>query len=122
MKKTKTGYSTNAEVLEKLRWQAPIVEDVLEYRQYTKLSSTYVEGLTKVIAADGRIHTSFQNTVTATGRLSSAEPNLQNIPVRTELGAELRKMFVPGRGTCWWTRTTPRSNCGFWPTSPGTRT
>ena len=99
VKKTKTGYSTNAEVLEKLRWQAPIVEDVLEYRQYTKLSSTYVEGLTKVIAADGRIHTSFQNTVTATGRLSSAEPNLQNIPVRTELGAELRKMFVPGAGT-----------------------
>ena len=98
VKKTKTGYSTNAEVLEKLRWQAPIVEDVLEYRQYTKLSSTYVEGLTKVIAADGRIHTSFQNTVTATGRLSSAEPNLQNIPVRTELGAELRKMFVPGAG------------------------
>ena len=98
VKKTKTGYSTSAEVLEKLRWQAPIVADVLEYRQYTKLSSTYVEGLTKVIAADGRIHTSFQNTVTATGRLSSAEPNLQNIPVRTELGAELRKMFVPGPG------------------------
>ena len=71
---------------------------MLEYRQYTKLSSTYVEGLTKVIAPDGRIHTSFQNTVTATGRLSSAEPNLQNIPVRTELGAELRKMFVPGPG------------------------
>ena len=96
VKKTKTGYSTNAEVLEKLRGQAPVVDAVLEYRQYTKLSSTYVEGLTKVIAPDGRIHTSFQNTVTATGRLSSAEPNLQNIPVRTELGAELRKMFVPG--------------------------
>ena len=98
VKKTKTGYSTNAEVLEKLRGQAPVVDAVLEYRQYTKLSSTYVEGLTKVIAPDGRIHTSFQNTVTATGRLSSAEPNLQNIPVRTELGAELRKMFVPGPG------------------------
>ena len=98
VKKTKTGYSTNAEVLEKLRGQAPIVDAVLEYRQYTKLSSTYVEGLTKVIAPDGRIHTSFQNTVTATGRLSSTEPNLQNIPVRTELGAELRKMFVPGPG------------------------
>ena len=98
VKKTKTGYSTNAEVLEKLRGQAPIVDAVLEYRQYTKLSSTYVEGLTKVIAPDGRIHTSFQNTVTATGRLSSTEPNLQNIPIRTELGAELRKMFVAGPG------------------------
>ncbi|MBU5434922.1 DNA polymerase I [Pseudoflavonifractor sp. MSJ-37] len=97
VKKTKTGYSTSADVLEKLRG-TPIVDDVLEYRQYTKLSSTYVEGLTKVIAPDGRIHTSFQNTVTATGRLSSTEPNLQNIPVRTELGAELRKMFVPGPG------------------------
>ena len=98
VKKTKTGYSTNAEVLEKLRGQAPIVDAVLEYRQYTKLSSTYVEGLTKVIAPDGRIHTFFQNTVTATGRLSSTEPNLQNIPIRTELGAELRKMFVAGPG------------------------
>lgn len=94
VKKTKTGYSTNADVLEKLRDKHPIVEAVLDYRQLAKLKSTYVDGLTKVIAADGRIHTSFQNTVTATGRLSSTEPNLQNIPVRTELGAELRKMFV----------------------------
>ena len=98
VKKTKTGYSTNAEVLEKLRDKHPIVEAVLDYRQLAKLKSTYVEGLTKVIAADGRIHTSFQNTVTATGRLSSTEPNLQNIPVRTELGAELRKMFVAPAG------------------------
>lgn len=98
VKKTKTGYSTNAEVLEKLRGSHPIVDTILEYRQYTKLKSTYVDGLTKVIAADGRIHTSFQNTVTATGRLSSTEPNLQNIPVRTELGAELRKMFVAPEG------------------------
>ena len=97
-KKTKTGWSTNADVLEKLRYEAPIVGAVLEYRQYAKLKSTYVDGLTKVIAADGRIHTSFQNTVTATGRLSSTEPNLQNIPVRTELGAELRKMFVAPAG------------------------
>ena len=95
VKKTKTGYSTNAEVLEKLKGQHPIIDSILEYRQYSKLKSTYVEGLSKVIAPDGRIHTSFQNTVTATGRLSSTEPNLQNIPVRTELGAELRKMFVP---------------------------
>ena len=94
VKKTKTGYSTNAEVLDKLRGQHPIIEEILEYRQLTKLKSTYVDGLSKVIGPDGRIHTSFQNTVTATGRLSSVEPNLQNIPVRTELGAELRKMFV----------------------------
>ena len=98
VKKTKTGYSTNADVLEKLRDEHPIVEAVLDYRQLAKLKSTYVDGLTKVIAADGRIHTSFQNTVTATGRLSSTEPNLQNIPVRTELGAELRKMFVAPAG------------------------
>ena len=98
VKKTKTGYSTNADVLEKLRDKHPIVEAVLDYRQLAKLKSTYVDGLTKVIAADGRIHTSFQNTVTATGRLSSTEPNLQNIPIRTELGAELRKMFVAPAG------------------------
>ena len=98
VKKTKTGYSTNAEVLEKLRGRHPIIEEILEYRQLTKLKSTYADGLDKVIDPDGRIHTSFQNTVTATGRLSSTEPNLQNIPVRTELGAELRKMFVAGPG------------------------
>ena len=98
IKKTKTGYSTNAEVLEKLRPQHEIVGKVLDYRQLTKLNSTYVEGLGKVIAADRRIHTSFQNTVTATGRLSSTEPNLQNIPVRTPLGAEMRKMFVAPAG------------------------
>ncbi|MDY4954580.1 MAG: DNA polymerase, partial [Candidatus Onthomonas sp.] len=97
-KKTKRGYSTNAEVLEKLRWQHPIVEQVLEYRQLAKLKSTYVDGLTKVMGPDCRIHTSFQNTVTATGRLSSTEPNLQNIPVRTPLGAEMRKMFIAGPG------------------------
>ena len=98
VKKTKTGYSTNAEVLDKLRGQHPIIEQILDYRQLTKLKSTYVDGLGKVIAPDGRIHTSFQNTVTATGRLSSVEPNLQNIPVRTPLGAQLRKMFVAPAG------------------------
>ena len=98
VKKTKTGYSTNAEVLEKLRSRHEIVGNILDYRQLTKLNSTYVEGLSKVIAADGRIHTSFQNTVTATGRLSSTEPNLQNIPVRTPLGAEMRKMFIAAPG------------------------
>ncbi len=98
VKKTKTGYSTNAEVLEKLRGRHPIIQQILDYRQLTKLKSTYVDGLGKVIGDDGRIHTCFQNTVTATGRLSSAEPNLQNIPIRTPLGAELRKMFVAGPG------------------------
>ena len=97
-KRTKTGWSTNAEVLDKLRCQHPIVEDVLEYRQYAKLKSTYVDGLMKVIGPDGRVRASFQMTVTATGRLSSTEPNLQNIPTRTELGSELRRMFVAGPG------------------------
>ena len=98
VKKTKSGYSTNAEVLEELRDKHPVVQAVMDYRMLTKLKSTYADGLQKEIAADGRIHTTFQNTVTATGRLSSTEPNLQNIPVRTELGCEIRKMFVPQDG------------------------
>ncbi|MBQ7990572.1 MAG: DNA polymerase I [Oscillospiraceae bacterium] len=97
-KKTKTGYSTDADVLEDLESAHPIVHDILTYRQYTKLLSTYVEGLTKMIAPDGRIHTSFNQTETRTGRISSAEPNLQNIPVRTELGRNMRKFFVAGEG------------------------
>ncbi len=97
-KKTKTGYSTSAEVLDKLRGAHPIVGEVLEYRQYAKLKSTYVDGLLKVISPDGRVRTSFQMTVTATGRLSSTEPNLQNIPTRTELGSELRRMFTAEPG------------------------
>jgi DNA polymerase-1 len=98
VKKTKTGYSTNADVLEKLKTKHPIVPAIMDYRMLTKLKSTYADGLLKVIGADGRIHTTFQNLVTATGRLSSTEPNLQNIPVRTDLGAEIRKMFVPRDG------------------------
>ena len=98
VKKTKTGYSTNAEVLEKLKDKHPIIPAIMDYRMMTKLKSTYAEGLMKVIGEDGRIRTTFQNLVTATGRLSSAEPNLQNIPVRTDLGAEIRKMFVPKDG------------------------
>jgi len=97
-KKTKSGYSTNAEVLGKLVGAHPIVPAILEYRQLTKLSSTYVEGLLNGIAADGRIHSTFHQTVTATGRISSADPNLQNIPTRTELGRELRKVFIPEDG------------------------
>lgn len=98
MKKTKSGYSTNAEVLEKLKNKHPIVQAILDYRMLAKLKSTYADGLVKEIADDGRIHTTFQNMVTATGRLSSTEPNLQNIPVRTELGSEIRRMFVPAEG------------------------
>ena len=98
VKKTKTGYSTNADVLEKLKNKHPIVPAIMDYRMLTKLKSTYADGLMKVICEDGRIRTTFQNLVTATGRLSSTEPNLQNIPVRTDLGAEIRKMFVPKEG------------------------
>ena len=98
VKRTKTGYSTSVEVLEKLQGMHPIIDHIMEYRQLTKLNSTYVEGLGKVIGPDGRIHTCFQNTVTATGRLSSTEPNLQNIPVRTALGAKMRYMFVAAPG------------------------
>lgn len=97
-KKTKSGYSTNADVLEELRNQSPIVDNVLKYRQYTKLNSTYVVGLLDKIAEDGRIHTCFKQTETRTGRISSTEPNVQNIPVRTELGSRMRKFFVADEG------------------------
>lgn len=99
-KKTKSGYSTGAEVLESLRFEAPVVEDILSYRTLTKLNSTYCEGLLKVIGEDGRIHSSFNQVETRTGRISSTEPNLQNIPVRTDLGRELRRFFVARPG---WT-------------------
>ena len=98
IKKTKTGYSTNADVLEKLKSKHPIIPAIMDYRMLTKLKSTYADGLMKVIGSDGRIRTTFQNLVTATGRLSSTDPNLQNIPVRTDLGAEIRKMFIPRPG------------------------
>ncbi len=98
VKKTKTGYSTNADVLEKLKGKHPIIPAIMDYRMLTKLKSTYADGLMKVIGADGKIHTTFQNLVTATGRLSSTEPNLQNIPIRTDLGSEIRKMFIPSPG------------------------
>ena len=97
-KKTKTGYSTNAEVLEKLRYEHPVVELILEYRTLAKIKSTYCGGLLKVVEEDGRIHSSFNQTETRTGRISSTEPNLQNIPVRTDVGRELRKFFVAKEG------------------------
>ena len=92
-KKTKKGYSTSAEVLEKVKDDHPIVPKVLEYRNLTKLASTYIEGMKPLIAGDGRIHCHFQQTVTQTGRISCTEPNLQNIPVRQELGRKIRKAF-----------------------------
>lgn len=97
-KKTKTGYSTAADVLDKLAPEYPLVEQILEYRQLAKLKSTYADGLAAFIAKDGRIHTTFHQTITATGRLSSTEPNLQNIPIRMELGRLIRKVFVPREG------------------------
>ena len=97
-KKTKSGYSTNAEVLESLRELHPVIDLILEYRSLSKLKSTYCDGLLKVISPDGRIHSSFNQTETRTGRISSTEPNLQNIPVRTELGAQMRKFFMAREG------------------------
>ncbi len=97
-KKTKTGFSTSADVLEKLKNEYTIVSDILEYRQLAKLKSTYADGLTQYVAKDGRVHTTYNQTITATGRLSSTEPNLQNIPIRIELGKEIRKVFYPKDG------------------------
>ena len=97
-KKTKTGYSTAADVLEKLAPEYPFVAEILEYRQLAKLKSTYADGLANYIAEDGRIHSTFNQTITATGRISSTEPNLQNIPIRMELGRLIRKVFLPTKG------------------------
>jgi DNA polymerase-1 len=97
-KKTKTGYSTSAEVLEKLRTEHPVIEKILEYRQLAKLKSTYADGMAGFIQQDGRIHSKFNQTITATGRISSTEPNLQNIPIRMELGRQIRKVFIPRDG------------------------
>ena len=97
-KKTKSGYSTNAETLESLRNESPVIDDILQYRTYQKLNSTYVEGLLKVIGPDGRMHSTFNQTEARTGRLSSSEPNMQNIPIRTPLGSQLRQFFVATPG------------------------
>lgn len=97
-KKTKTGYSTSAEVLEKLAYDYPVVNKILEYRQLTKLKSTYADGLANYIRSDGRIHGKFNQTITATGRISSTEPNLQNIPIRMDMGKKFRRVFVPKEG------------------------
>ena len=99
-KKTKKGYSTSAEVLDKLKDKHPIINEILEYRSLTKLKSTYVDGMIPLIADDGKIHAHFNQTVTTTGRISCTEPNLQNIPVRQELGRKLRCAFVPDNDNC----------------------
>lgn len=100
IKKTKTGYSTNADVLERLHGKHPVIEKIIYYRQLTKLYSTYIEGLKGVIEEDGKIHSNFNQTVTTTGRLSSTEPNLQNIPIKYEMGKEIRKIFIPDNRDC----------------------
>ena len=121
IKKTKKGYSTDIEVLEKLKNSHAIVPLIIEYRKLTKLKSTYVDGLSRLVGADGRVHTTFQQMITATGRLSSTEPNLQNIPVRTAAGGRASHgVLWQGPAGCWWTPTIPRSSCGCWPISPMT--
>ena len=120
-KKTQRGWSTDAETLESLR-EYPLVEDVLQYRAYQKLNSTYVEGLLKVIGEDGRIHSTFNQTEARTGRLSSDNPNLQNIPSAPSWAASCGPTSSQSRAVCWWTPTTARSSCASWPTSPVTNT
>ena len=122
VRKTKTGFSTDARTLELLRGQHPIIEELLRYREVEKLRSTYGESLAAEVAADGRIHATFRQTVARTGRLSSDRPNLHNIPVRTEQGQRCRGHSSPLRaGACWWPTTT-RSSCGpspIWRATPG---
>lgn len=113
-KKTKTGYSTNAEVLESLMDKHPIIPLITEYRALTKLQNTYVTGLLKVVGEDGRVHSTFKQTETRTGRISSAEPNIQNIPVRTPLGREMRRFSQQRTDICLSMPTTRRSNCAYW--------
>lgn len=109
-KKTKSGYSTNADVLESLMDKHPIVPLIVEYRTLTKLNSTYVDGLLKLIHPDGRVHSVFKQTETRTGRISSTEPNMQNIPVRKEIGRNMRKFLLPRTAILFLTLTTARSS------------
>ena len=120
-KKTKTGYSTAADVLEKLAPELSfLVEKILEYRQLAKLKSTYADGLAAFIRPDGRIHGKFHQTITATGRISSTDPNLQNIPVRYRTGASANeRCLCRKKDRSFWMRIIHRSNCGCWLTYPG---
>jgi DNA polymerase-1 len=117
-KKGATGYSTSADVLEKLKDAHPVVAALLEYRTLSKLNGTYCDGLLKVVDPDGRIRSVFNQTETRTGRISSSEPNLQNIPVRSELGRQMRRFFTARPDWCCATPTIPRSSCGCWPIWP----
>ena len=110
-RKTKTGRSTDADTLEALRGEHPVVELILEWRQLTKLKSTYVDALPLLCTADSRVHTSFNQAVATTGRLSSSDPNLQNIPVRTQWGQRIRRAFHATPGSAWSAPTTRRSSC-----------
>ena len=121
-KKTKTGYSTSASVLEKLQDEEPIARLVLEYRQLTKLKSTYADGLANFISEDERIHGKFHQTITATGRISSTEPNLQNIPVRVELGRRIRRFLCRRMAVYLWMRIILRLSFVFWLICPGMKT
>ena len=114
IKRTKTGYSTDMEVLEALQDSHEIVADILEYRQMQKLQSTYVDGLLASIHDDGRVHTTFRQNIAATGRLSSTEPNIQNIPVRSDEGRRLRKVFVASPGRTLLDADYSRLNCAYW--------
>ena len=120
-KKTKKGYSTSAEVMEKIKKDHPIVPAILEYRTLTKLKSTYIDGLLPLIDSQGRIHAHFQQTVTATGRISCTEPNLQNIPIRQELGRKLRKAFVPEENCILMGADYSQIELGYWLTWQETR-
>ena len=120
-KKTKS-WSTDAETLEELAARGhELPQKLLRYRETTKLKGTYVDALPTLVAADGRLHTRFQQAVAATGRLSSWNPNLQNIPIRTEQGSRIRKAFHAAAARCWWSPTTARSSCGCWRTSRASR-
>ena len=119
-KRTKTGRSTDASVLEELRDKHEVVGMILEHRQVAKLKSTYADALPGLVDADGRLHTTYSQAVAATGRLSSTDPNLQNIPIRTALGRRIRRVFVAPPGKLLLPRTTPRSSSGSWPMSRAT--
>ena len=112
LKKTKLGFSTDATTLDTLRDQHPIVDMIVEYRELSKLKSTYVDALPALVnSRTGRLHTSYNQTGSATGRFSSSNPNLQNIPIRTEVGREVRRAFVAPEGYCCWRSITARSSC-----------
>jgi DNA polymerase-1 len=121
VRKTKTGFSTDEEVLQKLSAQHPLPAKILAYRELAKLKSTYIDGLLEKVRESGRVHTSFNQAVAATGRLSSSEPNLQNIPIRTEYGRQIRRAFVPAAGHVFLSADYSQIDLRVWPTCPAIR-